>query len=128
MHKIGSGLNGTMAGHIYLTARCREEGNVTWAYCQGKLYLRRAGDKLGHVTVFDPNDFRVVGELYLDLESQFNDQRELFMKNKNYPLISDGEHLYAIVMTVEKRERYIKEEHRAKASALNAFKRRKRDE
>ena len=73
--KIGTGLNGTVAGHVYLNSRCREEGNVTWAYCQGKLYLRKAGDKLGHVTIYDPADFRNCGELYLDLEEQFKDQR-----------------------------------------------------
>lgn len=75
MYKIGTGLNGTVAGHVYLNSRCREEGNVTWAYCQGKLYLRKAGDKLGHVTIYDPADFRNCGELYLDLEEQFKDQR-----------------------------------------------------
>ena len=48
--------------------------------------------------------------------------------NKNYPLISDGHHLYAVVMTVEKRDRLVKDEHREKASALSAFKRRKRAE
>lgn len=50
------------------------------------------------------------------------------MMNKNYPLISDGQHLYAVVMTVEKRDRLVKDEHRDKASALSAFKRRKRAE
>ena len=43
-------------------------------------------------------------------------------RNANYPLISDGEHLYAIVMTVEKRERFIKSEHADKAMALKNFK------
>lgn len=68
--------------------------------------------------MLDPSDFRVLDELTLDLASQFSQQRELLSKNRNYPLVSDGKHLYAIVMTVEKRERSIKEENKDKADSL----------
>lgn len=74
MFKIGTGLNGSQAGNIYLSVRARDEGELTWAYCQGKLYLRKARATLiGTVTVIDPNDFKVVGELILDLEEEFKE-------------------------------------------------------
>ena len=75
----------------------------------------------------DPSDFRVVSELNLDLDAQFEDQKELLRKNRNYPLLSDGDHLYTIVMTVEKRERLIKEEHKEKAAALQNLKQSERE-
>ena len=69
MYKIGSGLNGTMAGHVYLHNRTKDEGELTWAYCQGKLYLRKArATPIGSIIVIDPVDFKVSGELILDLE------------------------------------------------------------
>ena len=43
MYKIGTGFNGTLAGSVYLSVRSKKEGNLTWAYCQGKLYMRRGG-------------------------------------------------------------------------------------
>ena len=72
--------------------------------------------------MIDPSDFKVVGELILDLEDQFKEQKELLSKNANYPLISDGDYLYAIVMTIEKHERFIEREHHNKAMALQTFK------
>ena len=101
---------------------------MTWAYCKGKLYLRRAGEAIGTVHVIDPNDFKIVSELKLDLEDKFKGSKELIRKNHNYPLLSDGEHLYAVVMTVEKRERLVTDEHKAKAEALKTLKMEKHEE
>ena len=100
---------------------------MTWAFCQGKLYMRRAGEAIGAVQVLDPTDFRVVTEFNLDLEAQFGDSKELLRKNRNYPLLSDGDDLFTIVMTVEKRERAIKEEHKEKAAALQNLKQSERE-
>lgn len=123
MYKIGTGFNGTLAGSVYLSVRSKREGNVTWAYCQGKLYMKKGGTVMDPlVLVIDPTDFRIVGELILDLEPQFKNQKELLRKNQNYPLISDGDHLYAIVMTIEKRERVIKEDQKEAAEALISYK------
>jgi hypothetical protein len=118
MYKIGTGMNGTLAGRVYLSTRSKKEGNLTWAHCRGKLYMRRAGEEMGAVTVIDPIDFRTVGELSLDLKDQFSDNKELLRRNKNYPLLSDGDFLYTVVMTVEKRIRSVKSEHLLKAKAL----------
>ena len=103
MYKIGTGMAGTLAGRVYLSVRSRKEGNMTWAYCRGKLYMRRAGEAIGAIQVLDPLDFKVTNELNLDIEERFKESKELLRKNKNYPLLSDGDNLYAIVMTVEKR-------------------------
>ena len=75
MYKIGTGMGATVAGRVYLNVRSRKEGNVTWAYCQGKLYLRRVGEPHGLVTIIDPMDFRTQGELTLDLEERFKDNK-----------------------------------------------------
>ena len=68
MYKIGTGVGGTLAGRVEVHTGCKKEGNMTWAYCQGKLYMRRAGEAIGAVQVLDPADFRVVSEINLDLE------------------------------------------------------------
>jgi hypothetical protein len=47
MYKIGTGENGTIAGFVYITVPTDREGEVTWVYCQGKLYSRRANEELG---------------------------------------------------------------------------------
>ena len=127
MYKIGTGMGGTVAGRVYLNVRSRKEGNVTWAHCQGKLYLRRVGEAHGLVTIIDTMDFRTLGELTLDLEERFKDNKQLLHKNRNYPLLSDGECLYTVVMTIEKRERGIKDENVQMAEALKVLKQTKRE-
>jgi other hect domain ubiquitin protein ligase E3 len=47
MYKIGTGEKGTISGKVYLSAPTDREGEVTWVYCQGKLYSRRANEELG---------------------------------------------------------------------------------
>ena len=47
MYKIGTGMGDTLAGKVYIATRAKKEGNLTWAYCQGKLYMRRAGETIG---------------------------------------------------------------------------------
>lgn len=84
--------------------------------------MRRVGEAFGLVSIIDPSDFKTLGELTLDLEDQFKEDKQLLGKNKNYPLLSDGESLYTIVMTVEKRERAIKPEHSQMAEALKSMK------
>ena len=109
MYKIGTGVGGTLAGRVYVYAGSKKEGSMTWAYCKGKLYMRRVGEPIGAAQVLDPNDFRVLSELNLELEEQLKESKELLRRNRCYPLLSDGEHLYTVVVTVEKRERAIQE-------------------
>ena len=47
MYKIGTGESNTIAGKVYLHTATEREGEVTWVYCQGKLYARRANEELG---------------------------------------------------------------------------------
>lgn len=81
LYKIGTGMQGTLAGRVYLSRQGQHEGQVTWAFCKGKLYLRRAGDPIGTVHVLDPSDFKVVDEIRLDLDEKFKGSQELLRKN-----------------------------------------------
>jgi other hect domain ubiquitin protein ligase E3 len=45
MYKIGTGEAGTSAGRVYLNQPMPDkEGEVTWVYCQGKLWARRVNE------------------------------------------------------------------------------------
>jgi len=46
MYKIGTGENDTVAGKVYLSQQTDREGEVTWVFCKGKLYSRRANEPL----------------------------------------------------------------------------------
>jgi hypothetical protein len=65
MYKIGTGENGTVPGKVYLSQPYPEkEGEVTWVYCQGKLYARRineAGTDIGHLLIYDPQTLTLEG-------------------------------------------------------------------
>lgn len=74
MYKIGSGMRGTIAGRVYLSKSAQREGQMTWAYCRGRLYMRLAGGKVGLLHVIDPSDFHSDGEITLNLEEQFGEQ------------------------------------------------------
>ena len=52
--KIGTGENDTVAGKVYLQVPSEREGDITWVYCQGKLYSRRANEELGQLIIYDP--------------------------------------------------------------------------
>lgn len=58
MYKIGTGENNTLAGKVYLHTSTEREGEVSWVYCQGKLYSRRANEELGQVLIIDPLTFK----------------------------------------------------------------------
>lgn len=40
LYKIGSGENGTIPGKIYVQNALEVEGELTWVFCQDKLYLK----------------------------------------------------------------------------------------
>ena len=50
-----------------------------------------------------------MGEARLICDDIFRGNKTLKTNNSNYPLLSDGESLYALLMTVEKRERALKQ-------------------
>ncbi len=72
MYKIGSGESGTVAGKVYFNANCDREGEVTWVYCQGKLWARRVneGTDLGHLLVYDPQSFKLESTAKISLTPQ----------------------------------------------------------
>jgi hypothetical protein len=70
MFKIGTGDNGTVAGKVYVTAPYPEkEGEVTWVFCQGKLFARRVNESsdIGQLLVFDPLNFKLEGTAKIDV-------------------------------------------------------------
>ena len=61
MYKIGTGEKGTVAGKVYLHVTTDREGDVTWVFCNGKLYSRRANEELGTIMIIDPETFKQEG-------------------------------------------------------------------
>jgi hypothetical protein len=47
IYKIGSGENDTIPGKVYIQNLLEREGDLTWVFCQGKLYLRYQIGELG---------------------------------------------------------------------------------
>ena len=109
MFKIGTGEKGTTAGRVTLSVQIEKEGDLQWVYCQGRLYARRNNVDFGQLIVYDPKNFKKMGEARLICDDIFRGNKTLKTNNSNYPLLSDGESLYALLMTVEKRERALKQ-------------------
>jgi hypothetical protein len=107
MYKIGTGENDTIAGKVYLSVPSDKDGDVTWVFCQNKLYMRRAQEELGSLTIIDPNTFQVCGKAKLCCGEVFTQQGAQNF-NRNYPLLSDGEYLYIVAMEIVKRPKHIK--------------------
>ena len=118
MYKIGTGEAGTIAGKVHLHVSTDREGDVTWVHCQGKLYSRRKDDEFGNLAVYDPSNFKKLGEARLVCGDLFGGNKTLRAQNAPYPMLSDGEHVYIITFQVERRERKPKESLAAEARAL----------
>lgn len=60
MFKIGTGEQDTEAGRVYAQASAADrEGEVTWVYCQGKLWARRVNEgELGQLIIYDPSTLK----------------------------------------------------------------------
>jgi other hect domain ubiquitin protein ligase E3 len=77
MYKIGSGEAGTIAGRVYLHSPVPDrEGEVTWVFCQDKLYARRVNEAadLGHLLVFDPLNFKLEGTAKINITTTSQNQ------------------------------------------------------
>ncbi len=108
LFKIGTGEADTIPGKVYVSAPLEREGEITWVYCQEKLYLRYQVGELGALHVFDPLTLQKVDEAKLFLADlpglKLNENL-----NKNYPLLvdpTDGT-LCIVVSEVEKRIRKV---------------------
>ena len=109
MYKIGSGIGTTTAGRVYISTQVEKEGDLSWVYCTGRLYARRNNVDFGNLVVYDPKNLKKLGEARFVCDEMFRGNKVLKKANSNYPLLTDGESLYALIMTVEKRERVLQE-------------------
>ena len=110
MYKVGTGENTTIAGKVYLAAtihstRCQFS---QWVFCSGKLYGRRSDEPLGLLQVVDPCTFKREETLRLDFKLPSTDLNTFTSCNLNMPLLTDGQKLYTITVTPEKRRKLVK--------------------
>ncbi len=125
MYKIGTGENGTIAGKVYNHAyHPDKEGEMTWVYCQGKLYARRVNEgDLGHLLVYDPSTFKLetTAKINLTVPASANqipcDDPAQAAKhatmvnalNRYYPLLTDGNNLFAVTINVSTKRLRVKD-------------------
>lgn len=109
MYKVGTGEHGTTAGKVYLFSHADKGSNGCWVYCKGKLYLRTTGEKLGVVSVISPETFQNTATLKLSCGDAFKNSMAVNF-NRNYPLLTDGDNLYAIVLIFKKIKRKVRED------------------
>ena len=107
MFKIGTGERGTIAGKVVLEASVEKEGDFSWVYCQGRLYARRTSAEFGNLTLYDPKNLKKLGEARLLCDDVLRGNRALKTQNAYYPLLTDGESLFTLLFTVERRERTV---------------------
>ena len=121
MFKIGTGEGNSLAGKVYLHVRTELTGSVSWVYLNNKLYARRVDEALGVVNVISPDTFAMEGTVSLhcdDKDILSNASSARF--NKKYPLLTDGQFLYIIVMRVCSVERKLKDKHKEEVENLQS--------
>ena len=64
------------------------------------MYARRSNVDFGTLFVYDPKNFKKLGEARLICDDLFRGNKALKSANSNYPLLTDGDSLYALLMTV----------------------------
>lgn len=112
MFKIGTGHN-NIAGKVYLhlPVNTGKADEVSWVYLKGKLYLRTNAKECRNIDIINPDTFKVEGSIQLHCPEMFGHTTTQNI-NKNYPFLTDGDHLYIIGkrLSVEKIESKHKEE------------------
>ena len=111
LFKIGTGQNESTPGKVYLQVSLDREGEITWVFCAGKLYLRRSSDEFGTLQIYDPQTLTKTGtaKLFLaDMPQLLESSIE--QVNRNYPLLVDPQDNNLCIITVQsiKRERKVK--------------------
>jgi len=101
LYKIGTGQNDSTPGKVYLSTSLDREGDITWVFCSGKLYLRRSSDEFGTLTIYDPQTLTKTGtaKLFLADMPQLLEQ-SLEQANRNYPLLVDPQDNNICIITV----------------------------
>ena len=128
MYKLGTGEGGTVAGRRYVEVPTDREGDVTWVYCQGRLYSRRTNEEFGSLVIYDAATLKRLGDARLACGDLFGGNKQLKAVNASHPLLSDGEHLYTITFQVERRERKPNADLAAEAKALADHKRKEKED
>ena len=107
--KVGTGSSSkTIAGKVYLEKKHDKESEVSWVYCSGKLFARRLKDEIGMVTLYDVDNFNVLGEAKLVARDLFGAKSNV---NRSQPFLSDGNNkLFLITMKVVSKNKIIKQE------------------
>ena len=107
--KVGTGSSSkTIAGKVYLEKKHDKESEVSWVYCSGKLFARRLKDEIGMVTLYDVDNFNVLGEAKLVARDLFGAKSNV---NRSQPFLSDGNNkLFIITMKVISKNKVIKPE------------------
>lgn len=109
MYKVGAGDCGTVAGKVYLFVQSEKESPGSWVYCKGRLYLHRTCDEAGLLRVICPETFQKLGVMKLSCSEAFKDSAAAKL-NRNMPLLTDGESLYAVVVNFKAVKRTVKKE------------------
>lgn len=115
LFKIGSGEMNTIPGKVYVQTPLERDGDLTWVYCNSKLYLRYVSGEIGALHIFDPATLQKTGEGKLFLADMPNLQA-CEAANRSYPLLVDpiDGHLCIVSCEVEKRKRKVLPEHQEK--------------
>ena len=109
MYKVGTGDCGTVAGKVYLFLQSDKESPGAWVFCKGKLYLHRTCDEPGLLRVICPDTFQKIGTVKLSCSDAFKDSSAAKL-NRNMPILTDGESLFAIVVNFKAVKRTVKKE------------------
>ena len=76
----------------------------------------------GNLVVYDPKNLKKLGEARFVCDDVFRGNKTLKTQNSHYPLLTDGQDLYALLFTVGKRERPVLPEMQEKVDALKVAK------
>ena len=72
MLKIGTGMNMTIPGKIYLEKPVYQANEVYWVYVKGKLYLRSHGVyEVGTLSIINPETFELEDKITIQCPELF---------------------------------------------------------
>ena len=133
MYKIGTGMNNTIAGKIYIEKRAEKDGDVTWTYADGKLFARRAADQeAGLIYMFDAETLSALGEGKLVCGDIFSSKSasQSNSLNRFFPMFTDKENnqICIITLKVTEKQKVVKPEMESKhANYLQKMKERSKN-
>ena len=71
-------------------------GYITITYCNRKIFLRSASENFGRLKVYSPETLEFEKEFKFT-EKDIENNNRLREINRNYPLVSDGKRLFAVL-------------------------------